>query len=240
MNHCCPSHLKETEDFPPANPLIRVFRLNGEAKSGVATVLSWNALPDEAPLGSIPAGAHAETDMTERLELLFQSMRDELVSSLYMILGNRDDAMEVAQEAFLRCWKSRKSLNTVTNPRAWVFRIGINAAKDLQRSAWRRKSRPMLPDEAMPPSSHEGISEELEKTEERNRVKKAVEDLRPEEKEVFLLRQNGDLTFEEIGLALSRPVGTVKTQLRAALGKLRVALGLPQMKETSLERGDGS
>jgi RNA polymerase sigma-70 factor (ECF subfamily) len=67
-----------------------------------------------------------------------------------------------------------------------------------------------------------------------------VEDLRPEEKEVFLLRQNGDLTFEEIGLALSRPVGTVKTQLRAALGKLRVALGLPQMKETSLERGDGS
>jgi len=177
-------------------------------------------------------------DLTTRLEILFQSMRDELVSSLYLILGNRDDAMEVAQEAFLRCWKSRRSLDSVTNPRAWVFRIGINAAKDLQRSAWRRKARPMLPEEAMPPSSHEGISEELEKVEEKNRVKKAVEDLRPEEKEVFLLRQNGDMTFEEIGETLGRPVGTVKTQLRAALGKLRVALGVPPQGMETSERRD--
>lgn len=206
--------------------------------SGVETALSWNSLPGEANVGQTPAGPYAEMDLTTRLDSLFQSMRDELVSSLYLILGNRDDAMEVAQEAFLRCWKSRRSLDSVTNPRAWVFRIGINAAKDLQRSAWRRKARPMLPEEAMPPSSHEGISEELERVEEKNRVKKAVEELRPEEKEVFLLRQNGDMTFEEIGETLGRPVGTVKTQLRAALGKLRVALGVPPQGMETSERRD--
>jgi RNA polymerase sigma-70 factor (ECF subfamily) len=45
--------------------------------------------------------------------------------------------------------------------------------------------------------------------------------LRPEEKEVFLLRQNGELTYEQIAELHNRPVGTVKTQMRSALQKLR-------------------
>jgi RNA polymerase sigma-70 factor (ECF subfamily) len=48
--------------------------------------------------------------------------------------------------------------------------------------------------------------------------------LRPEEKEVFLLRQNGDLTYEQIAALYDRPVGTVKTQMRSALQKLRKIL----------------
>ena len=52
-------------------------------------------------------------------------------------------------------------------------------------------------------------------------------ELRPEEKEVFLLRQNGDLTFEEIADQRSVPVGTVKTQMRTALQKLRRVLQEP-------------
>ena len=45
--------------------------------------------------------------------------------------------------------------------------------------------------------------------------------LREEEKEVFLLRQNGDLTYEQIAEMRRCPVGTVKTQMRSALEKLR-------------------
>ena len=52
----------------------------------------------------------------------------------------------------------------------------------------------------------------------------ALVQLRPEEKEVFLLRQNGALTYEEIAELRQRPVGTVKTQMRSALAKLRLAL----------------
>ena len=48
--------------------------------------------------------------------------------------------------------------------------------------------------------------------------------LRPEEKAVFLLRQNGDLTYEEIAELRRSPVGTVKTQMRSALQKLRRVL----------------
>ena len=48
--------------------------------------------------------------------------------------------------------------------------------------------------------------------------------LRDEEKEVFLLRQNGDLTYEQIAEIRNAPVGTVKTQMRTALIKLRKVL----------------
>jgi RNA polymerase sigma-70 factor (ECF subfamily) len=48
--------------------------------------------------------------------------------------------------------------------------------------------------------------------------------LRQEEKEVFLLRQNGELTYEEIAEIRNAPVGTVKTQMRTALIKLRKVL----------------
>ena len=52
----------------------------------------------------------------------------------------------------------------------------------------------------------------------------ALAELRSEEQEVFLLRQNGDLTYEEIGKMLELPTGTVKTRMRLALTKLREAV----------------
>ena len=55
-------------------------------------------------------------------------------------------------------------------------------------------------------------------------LRQALLGLRAEEKAVFLLRQNGDLTYEEIADLRRSPVGTVKTQMRAALQKLRKAL----------------
>ena len=59
------------------------------------------------------------------------------------------------------------------------------------------------------------------------RLRLALHQLRPEEKEVFLLRQNGDLTYEEIAKMRRTPVGTVKTQMRSALQKLRLILKEP-------------
>src|SRR5205085_5912561 len=79
----------------------------------------------------------------------FNALRDELVSTLMYLLGNRDDAQDAAQEAFLKCWRTRAGLPDVQNLRAWIFRVGLNAAKDLQRSAWHRRSRPLLGEETM-------------------------------------------------------------------------------------------
>ncbi len=160
----------------------------------------------------------------ELLLRTFTDLRDELVSTLCFILGNAEDAQDVAQEAFLRCWRTREGLPEVHNLRAWIFRVGLNAAKDLQRSAWRRRVKPLLGADAMPTSDTASPTGGLEEQESLQQLRQALLHLRPEEKEVFLLRQNGELTYEQIAELHNRPVGTVKTQMRSALQKLRKIL----------------
>jgi RNA polymerase sigma-70 factor (ECF subfamily) len=67
----------------------------------------------------------------------------------------------------------------------------------------------------------EAIAQHNERLE---RVRQAVRGLRSEEQEVFLLRQNGQLKYEEIAETVGIPLGTVKTRMRLALTKLRESL----------------
>ena len=160
----------------------------------------------------------------EALLCAFNELRDELVSTLYYLLGNREDAQDAAQEAFLKCWRAQDSLKEVRNMRAWIFRVGLNVARDLQRSTWYRRSKQFAGEEAVLPGGDGGPEQQAEHTEMMDRLRNAMMQLRPDEKEVFLLRQNGDLTFEEIAELRRVPLGTVKTQMRSALQKLRQRL----------------
>ena len=154
----------------------------------------------------------------------FEEVRDELVSTLWYVLGDKDDAQDIAQEVFLRCWRTQEGLPEVQNLRAWIFRVGLNAAKDLQRSAWKRRVKAMPGSDIMPTTESPPPTQGLEDRETLDLLREALMHLRPEEKEVFLLRQNGELTYEQIAEMSSRPVGTVKTQMRSALSKLRKVL----------------
>ena len=164
-------------------------------------------------------------DTEEDFVRTFNLMRTDLVSTLFFVLGNHDDAQDVAQEVFIKCWRTRATLEDIKNLRAWIFRVGLNAAKDLQRNAWRRRAK-FFGDVAPPEVEGKLLSpgDALENKETLERLRKALHELRPEEKEVFLLRQNGDLTYEEIAKMRRTPVGTVKTQMRSALQKLRRVL----------------
>jgi RNA polymerase sigma-70 factor (ECF subfamily) len=168
------------------------------------------------------AGSPAPADLLVRA---FNELRDELVSTLWYLLGNQEDALDVAQEVFLRCWRTQDRLGEVQNLKAWIFRVGLNAARDVQRSAWRRRVKVMSGAEIMPTVDDAPPGQALEEQETLQRVRTALMHLRPEEKEVFLLRQNGELTYEQIAELRDRPVGTVKTQMRSALQKLRAVLG---------------
>lgn len=170
------------------------------------------------------SGADGLPPAGDTLLRVFNEIRDELVSTLMYLLGNAEDAQDAAQEAFLKCWRTQESLADVQNLRAWIFRVGLNTAKDLQRSAWSRRSRPLLGEVAMLMDAGTMPVEMLEHKETLDRLRKAIMTLRKEEKEVFLLRQNGELTYEQIADLRKSPVGTVKTQMRSALHKLRKVL----------------
>jgi RNA polymerase sigma-70 factor (ECF subfamily) len=182
--------------------------------------------PPERPVARADAAASAEAFTNA-----FNEVRVELVNTLVYLLGNRDDAEDAAQEAFLKGWRSRDDLRSVQNMRAWIFRVGLNAAKDLQRNAWRRRAKPLSDQVALRACDQPTPAEAAVDREALERLRVAIQDLRPEEKEVFLLRQNGDLTFEEIAELRRSPVGTVKTQMRSALHKLQKVLQRPQAND---------
>lgn len=186
---------------------------------GVESPARGSVAPTPPPPPPIPP-----CDPESMLLALFNEVRDELVSTLMYVLGNSDDAQDAAQEAFLKCWRARGTVGEVLNLRAWVFRVGLNAAKDFQRSAWHRKARPLPEDDVMFQAATDAPGALLEDQETVQRLRAAISHLRPEEQEVFLLRQNGELTYEQIADIRRAPVGTVKTQMRTALQKLRRVL----------------
>jgi RNA polymerase sigma-70 factor (ECF subfamily) len=195
------------------------------AKSGAIPTQRLPAGTEPATVVSaLPPDANGR-EGDDALVAMFNRIRDELVSTLVYILGNADDAQDAAQEAFLKCWRVRHTLGDVQNLRAWIFRVGMNTARDVQRSAWSRKSRPLPEDELMMPGIvDDKAGRSLEEQEALDRLRLAITELRQDEKEVFLLRQNGELTYEQIAEIRSAPVGTVKTQMRTALIKLRKVL----------------
>lgn len=167
---------------------------------------------------------NGRSSRAEKMVRLFNDIRDELISTLLYVLGNRDDALDAAQEAFIKCWNARDQLHQVINLRGWIFRVCFNTAKDMQRSAWHRRAKPLKAEQYTMESLEPQAGQVLERKESVERLRQAIKHLRLEEKEVFLLRQNGQLTYEQIAEMRSCPVGTVKTQMRSALEKLRKIL----------------
>lgn len=179
---------------------------------------------DEADAIQIGVSRNGKETSEERLVRTFNELKDELLSTLVFVLGNREDAKDAAQDAFIKCWNARDQLPLVLNLRAWIFRVSFNTAKDMQRSAWHRRAKPLKAEQYTMMAKDAGPGQSLERKESLEQLRNAILALREEEKEVFLLRQNGELTYEEIAEMRGCPVSTVKTQMRSALEKLRKVL----------------
>ena len=178
----------------------------------------------EADSIQIDVSRNGQETSEERLVRTFNELKDELIGTLLFVLRNRDDAHDAAQDAFIKCWNAREQLPQVLNLRAWIFRVCFNTAKDMQRSAWNRRAKPLKAEQYTMMAMDAAPSVNLERKESVERLRRAILDLREEEKEVFLLRQNGELTYEQIAEMRACPVSTVKTQMRTALEKLRKVL----------------
>jgi RNA polymerase sigma factor (sigma-70 family) len=160
----------------------------------------------------------------DRLAQAFSLHQDGLLGMLYCFLGNSEDARDAFQEAFLKCWRRRDDLAGVKNLRAWIFQITMNAGRDLRRAAWRRRRRSFYGPEAESVPSPDNASAEQNRQTQLAQIRHALRELRAEEQEVFLLRQNAEMTYDEIAQSLHIPLGTVKTRMRLALNKLRTAV----------------
>ncbi|MBQ8364130.1 MAG: RNA polymerase sigma factor [Thermoguttaceae bacterium] len=183
-------------------------------------------------------GSAARTPAERKLEDVFTRFEPELLGTLQHLLGNPDDARDALQEGFVRCWKKRDAVDEIANLRAWVFRVAYNVGLDLLKSGWRRRRKAVAVEE-LEPAARDGEPEERALERERlAALRDAIRRLDEKEKDVFLLRQNGALTYEQIAQATGLPVGTVKTAMRRALAKLRTAdeIAVLRAEERSGER----
>lgn len=161
----------------------------------------------------------------QMLEAAFQQHQSELLGTLYYLVGNLEDARDALQNAFIKCWRHQAEVPSVENLKAWIFRVALNAGRDIRETAWRRKRQGLPEDEGSLASKQDSPDMIVEHDERLMRLREALKELRPEEQEVFLLRQNGELTYEQIAETLEVPTGTVKTRMRLALARLREVLG---------------
>jgi RNA polymerase sigma factor (sigma-70 family) len=173
---------------------------------------------------SNPTNRETESRSGDLLETLFHDARGELLGTLYYLIGNMEDAKDALQETFLKCWRKQDQLDSIENLKAWVFRIALNTGRDIRKTAWKRR-RQSLAEDAIMFSTSESPDADLVRNEQIDQLSQAIIRLRPKEQEVFLLRQNGGLTYEQIAEATGLPTGTVKTRMRAAISRLRETVG---------------
>lgn len=138
-----------------------------------------------------------------------------LTSQVYAMIGNRDEAEECVQEAFVRAWHRRGQLSSVQHPDAWVR----TTAYRLAVSRWRRVVRGRrAPDRALSRPDHEPEVSEMHVA-----LVEALRQLPEAQRRTIVLHHIADLPVEEVARELSVPVGTVKTRLsrgRATLATL--------------------
>lgn len=162
--------------------------------------------------------------VAKALEDAFAQHQAELLGTLFYLVGNLEDARDALQEAFVKCWKHQAEIGQVQNLKAWIFRVALNTGRDIRQTAWRRKRQGLEGEDGNLASERPGPAEIAEHDERLVRLRAAIGELRSEEQEVFLLRQNGELTYEQIAETMELPVGTVKTRMRLALARLREVL----------------
>ena len=154
--------------------------------------------------------------MADELEELYQSTYTAVVRYLYRKVWDADRAEDLAQEVFMRLLAHRPE-----KPRAWIFAVAANLARDEARAAIRGRRHLVLmqsePD--VLPSRARDAEEQVEDDERNEQVKSALGTLSPRDQEVLLLWDAG-LSYPEIAGQSGLAVGAIGTTLARARRRL--------------------
>jgi len=145
------------------------------------------------------------------------------------MLGREEEARDAAQESFISAYKNLKNFRGEAKVSSWLHRIAVNQCLTVKRRE-RSRSEEFLDDEAneeervfvaSPSSSPARVSEQSERF---FIVRQAVNSLPLELREVVLMKEFEEMTFQEISDTLEIPLSTVKSRLYTALRQLRMKL----------------
>ncbi len=165
-----------------------------------------------------------ETNITETVTRAIRLHSDGVFRLALRITGNRDDALDISQEAFAKTLRGSSDIRDMSKLKAYLFRTAYNLALNHKRDRSRRRAhdtdiiaqtsnaRAPGPDEVL---DEQRISEGLEK---------AIYRLADRQREAVTLRFYGDLTLVEIAAAMGISEASVRVHLARGLQGLKQAL----------------
>jgi RNA polymerase sigma factor (sigma-70 family) len=168
---------------------------------------------------------------TEAFEPLVTPHRGPLLTLASRLTGNREEALDVVQEAFLKAYRSLRSFDTGRSFRNWLFQIAANEARDRGRKKGRERGAfpevvGRAPAQADPEARHD-------RRELRADIMRSLAALSPREREVFVLRDLEELDIRETSRVLGCSSLSVRVNLSSARKKLRQAIrrDFPHLEE---------
>jgi RNA polymerase sigma-70 factor (ECF subfamily) len=154
-----------------------------------------------------------------RLAVLYEEYYDKIARYVYVHIGNKEEAEDIAGEVFLKALKSLKSYQEQGIPmQGWLFRIAHNLTVDYLRKMDKRR---IVPIDSVVLLGDDDPADTTEKNIEFERVTEAMKQLTTEQSEVINLRFFGGFTSKEVGGILGKSDGAVREMQRAAIEKLR-------------------
>jgi RNA polymerase sigma-70 factor (ECF subfamily) len=157
-------------------------------------------------------------------ESLVEKYQKRMLNIAFRFLGNFDDASEVVQDAFVSAYRNLKGFRAEARFSTWLTAITMNLSRNRLKRMRLHQSRvpvsldaPIRTDDgevmADPPSGEPSVLDRMEKRDVQAKILDCIKMLEPDFREVLVLRDMQDLSYEEIGGMLKVAAGTVKSRL---------------------------
>ena len=166
----------------------------------------------------------------ESFSSLVDEHRPRVLRTAYGVVGSIQEAEEIAQEVFIKVWRSLPGYNRVGAFSSWLYRITINASIDRLRKRREETSLDELPEGSTPlvdrlsEANLELPEDTIVRKDTGRRIREAIEELPPHARATLILREYEQLSYKEIAEALEIPIGTVMSRLNYARKALRKIL----------------
>lgn len=156
-------------------------------------------------------------------EQLIKNYKDQLFSYLVRLSESREAAEDLFQETLIKVWTGLPAYREKSRFSSWLFAIAHNLAMDSYR---KKKVRRKINDDSddLLIYSKESHIHEYESREIKMIIMESLKMLPEKQRNVFLLRQHGELSFKEIAEITNQPLNTVLSHMHYAVKKLRIIL----------------
>ena len=185
----------------------------------------------QADVSELDLVKRCQAGETEAFDELVTRYRTRIFAMIYNMVHNEQDAWDLAQDSFVKAWKSIGRFRGRSSFYTWIYRIVMNVTID-----WLRKKqvkgagaefndaiqlKEIEPASRTLPKADPLPHERMEQSEIRARIDNAIAQLSPEHRAVILMKEIEEMQYHEIAEALGCSIGTVMSRLFYARKKLQ-------------------